>query len=436
MKRHYLLHRIYLASLALLAAMTVTSCNEKNEINGHQTSWDIPADHTLLMYLVGDNNLSSDLEANVRDAQSALLDSVQAGMLNLVVMKDNDHVNDSYPSLYWVHRNAKEGLDTVMLRKWDEEVNTADPEFLAEILKLTFSRFDTRIKGLTLGSHASGWVPLKNNNLYSTSPQRRAFGIDDKNNPVASIELWDLAAALRKGPKLNYVMMDCCHMSSAEVAYEMRDVADYMVACPTEEEGSGLPYRQMIPALSRCTSADELPKVLDYCAHAYFNYINTRYRTGATIALIDLRKVTQLADAYQRLLAPNADRLALYAEADGEQIDAWLKNFQRYGREEQGIHYKYYFMDILSVIDWLGAVDASAAQEARQAVQQCVLSSYATAMYRGIELLQCSGMAVTLPEVLHLARRSSGYSGYFTPFDELKLTTGYHLTAWGAKMGY
>lgn len=435
MKRQNLLHRFLLASVALLAAMAVTSCNEKKEIIEPQTPWDTPADHTLLMYLVGDNSLSGMLEANVKDAQRSLLDSVQAGMLNLVVMKDNDRADDSYPSLYWVHPNGKAGLDTVMLRKWDEEVNTADPEFLAEILKLTFSRFDTRIKGLTLGSHASGWVPLTNNNLYSRSPQRRAWGTDENNKPVGSIELWDLAAALRKGPKLNYLLMDCCHMASAEVAYEMRDIADYMVACPTEEEGAGLPYRQLVPALSRCTTADQLPNALDYCCRSYFN-IYSRYYTGATISLIDLHKVDQLADAYQRLLAPNVERLAAYAEASGEQIDAWLKNFQRYGRDQGSIHYKYYFMDILTVIDWLGSVDAAAAQEARQAAQQCVLASYATPEYRNIPILQCSGMAVTLPEVLHLAHRSSGYSFFFTPFDDLKLTTGYHLTAWGNMMGY
>ena len=422
-----------LAMAGILVMLAISACHDKEDKN-EVIDWQKPADHTLLMYLVGDNSLSALLENNVRNAQAALRDSVKSGSLNLVVMKDNDKSGDSFPSLYWVRTDSHNELDTVMIKRWDKEENTASTEFLAEALDLTFSRFNTTIKGLSLGSHASGWVPLNNSNQFGSS-QRRAFGCDDKVKPVASIELWDLGATLRGGPKLDYLLMDCCHMGSAEVAYELRDVARYMVACPTEEEGAGMPYKQLIPALARLQSASELPQVLDYCARAYFNTY-ARYEAGATMAVYDLRHMDALASAYQTLITANAERLKPFKKASSQDIDAWARQFQYYGRDFSGLHNRYYFYDICAIIDWLSTADPAAAAQATDAAQRVVISKYNTAVYRGIPITQYTGMAVSLPEVLRLARRSSGYSAYFSPFDDAKLTTAYHLTAWGSLMGY
>lgn len=424
----------FLLSMAgILSMLAITACHDTEVIQDNK-KWDTPADHTLLMYLVGDNSLSSLIETNVRDAQRAILDSVYAGTINLVVMKDNDRSGDSYPSLYWVHANAKMQLDTVRLKTWYKEENTASTAFLADVLDVTFSKFNTKIKGLSLGSHAMGWVPLTNSNNYS-APPRPAFGTDENVSPVASIELWDLGATLKQGPKLDYILMDCCHMAGVEVAYELRDVADYMVACPTEEEGAGLPYLKIVPALARVHSASDLPATLNYAAKCYFDN-NKNYQYGATISVIDLREMTNLGNMYRQLLSANSQYLAHYAQADGMTIDAWVKNLQRYGREVSNLHNLYYFYDILSLTEMLSEADATAASRVTEAVNKAVIAKYATAEYRNIKITKYSGMSVSIPEILHLANRSWGYSSHFHPFDDKKLLTGYHLTEWGRDMGY
>lgn len=416
----------------LLTMLAITACNQKDPVTDGPTKhdWDKPADHTLLMYLVGDNTLSSYLETNVRQAQYAMLDSVEACNVNVVVMKDTRQCK---PMLFWVHRNKDAKLDTVMIKQWDTEMNTASPDFLAEVIDLTFSRFNTKIKGLALGSHASGWAPMTNDNPYN-APQRRAFGHDDESKPVGSIELWDLAAAIAKGPKLDYILMDCCHMAGAEVAYEMRNVADYMVACPSEEEGSGLPYRKAVPALSQCATSADLPKTLSYCAKCYFD--SFAKMEGATISVIDLRQMQSLANAYQRLIAANKDILDYYSQANGYEIDEWLSDFKHYGRELSNLYYRYYFHDMGMVIDWMGMRDAAAAKDAKDALQKVVLYNYQTDVYRSLNIAGGCGLTVTLPEVLHLAKWGNPYRAHFTPFDDKKLIRGYQLTAWGSAMGY
>ena len=437
-------HLLTAGILATLALFAFSSCHDDDD--EEKVNYEKVADHTVLMYMVGDNNLSSLLENNVRQAHRALRDSLDVGALNLVVFKDNRQSDDRLPKLYWVHRNAQQQLDTVVIQSWADEVDAADPAFLASVVETTFSRFDTPLKGLVLASHAAGWVPLNTNHTYGAAPQRRAFGYDQNtpNNVTGTIELWDLATALQQGPHLDYIIADCCHFGNAEAAYELRDVARYLVASSLEVQGAGMPYHKAFSRLGRCRSAADLPDALDYAMRCYYNE-NAPYngsRKGAGISLYDLTAMPQLATAYQRLIRANADRLAAYSQADPLDVDEWLRNFQFLGRESSGsggsVHYKYYFFDIQDVITWLGENDNAAANEALNALGRIVISEYhSTQFWSEIIIDHHCGMAVSLPETLHLAN-CEGYRNFFAPFPNGAdiLRSAYHLTQWGAMMGY
>jgi len=424
----------------IMMMLAISACSSHDEED--KPDYDKIADHTVLMYMVGDNNLSGLLENNVKQAHRAILDSVEVGALNLVVFKDNKQTNDKLPKLYWVHRNAEQQLDTVMLQTWTEEVDAADPAFFASVLQTTFSKFHSSLNGVVLASHAAGWVPLTNTRRY-TSPQRRAFGYDqiNPNEQTGTIELWDLSDAFHAGPKLDYVIADCCHMGNAEVAYEFRDVTRYLVASSLEVQGAGMPYRNVITRLARCRQQSDLPDALDYAMQCYFNQ-NAPYngsKNGASTALYDLTYMSELATNYQSLIQSNKERLQYYNEAKGAEVDAWLTNFQFLGRERSGsVHYKYYFFDIKDVINWLGENNSSAANAAVTALDKIVLKEYhSDQFYTEIIIDHHCGMAVSLPETLHLANESN-YCSYFIPLsnEASNLLAAYHLTEWGELMGY
>jgi len=42
--------------------------------------------------------------------------------------------------------------------------------------------------------------------------------------------------------KMEYILFDNCYMSSIEVAYELRNVTNYLIASPTEIMAYGMPY--------------------------------------------------------------------------------------------------------------------------------------------------------------------------------------------------
>ena len=44
---------------------------------------------------------------------------------------------------------------------------------------------------------------------------------------------------------MEYILFDDCYMSSIEVAYELKDVADYLIASTCEVMAYGMPYATM-----------------------------------------------------------------------------------------------------------------------------------------------------------------------------------------------
>lgn len=425
-------NRLTLLMAGIMMMLAITACCSDDDGPDYEQM----ADHTVLMYMVGDNNLSSFLENNIKQAQKAMLDSVEIGALNLVVYKDNRQSGDNLPKLYWVHRNARQALDTVLLQTWTDEIDSADPDFLASVLNTTFKKFDTTLKGVVLASHAAGWVPLATNHTYK-SPRRKAFGYD-QNNPsgqTGTIELWDLAKAMQQGPKLDYVIMDCCHMGNAEVAYEMRDVTRYLVASSLEVQGAGMPYLNVFTRLARCKSQSDLPDALDYAIQCY---VSNNKGNGAGSALYDLSYISELASNYRSLIESNQERLNQYGVAKSQEIEDWITNFQLLGRETDSVHYKYYFFDIQDVINWLGENNPTAANAATTALSKIVLKEYHTDhFFTDIKIDHHCGMAVSLPETLHLAN-ASGYRSFFGPFPNGAevLIAAYLLTAWSTMIGY
>lgn len=419
---------------SILTMLAITACQTDDNINA--IDYEQPADHTLLMYLVGDySNMSNPLENNAVSAQKAIRDSISAGKINLVIFKDNQKSGDNLPVLYWVHGNMKHGLDTVMIKQWNTEVDASDPTIIAEVVNTAFRKFDSKLKGIAFGSHSSGWVPRMNNNASARSPRRDSYGLDVDNpdNKYRTCELAELSEALLSCPKLDYLIFDCCHMGNAEVAYQMRNVTRYMTAAPTEVMGSGMPYANALTALAKCKDASDLPQALDYSIHCYFD--NNKRTNGATVALYDLQNMEQLANQYRSMILANNDRLKEIANSDKNTLYQWQKDFQHFGRNSNGVHYYFYFYDLLDMADWLSTAQPSGLKLVKEALEQVVLKEYHANRFLDIDIERCCGMAVTIPEVFALAKENA-YTSYFNNLGYSELVTAYSSTDWGTFMGY
>lgn len=96
---------------------------------------------------------------------------------------------------------------------------------------------------MIIGCHGMGWLPVVQSRSkakedfvyhwdYENIPMTRFFG---GLTAEYQTDISTLAKSLsNNGLLMEYILFDDCYMSSLEVAYELRHVTNYMIACPTE----------------------------------------------------------------------------------------------------------------------------------------------------------------------------------------------------------
>lgn len=110
------------------------------------------------------------------------------------------------------------------------KVNTADPEFMGTKIGELMKKFPADHVAVIISDHGAGWEGAVE---------------DDTHNKFMSLS--DIKKALAKavevgGKKLDILGWDACLMAMAEVGYELKDFAKYMVASEQLEGADGWPY--------------------------------------------------------------------------------------------------------------------------------------------------------------------------------------------------
>ena len=72
------------------------------------------------------------------------------------------------------------------------------------------------------------------------------------------------------GIKWKFIFADCCNMMGAEVAYELRNCADYLIGSPAEIPAKGAPYTPMVQHFFS-QSEDFYASIVDTYAAEYPN---------------------------------------------------------------------------------------------------------------------------------------------------------------------
>jgi hypothetical protein len=230
-------------------------------------------------------------------------------------------------------------------------VNTGDPKNLTDFIVWGIENYPAEKYALVLWNHGTGWkeediyaryrrteeITRRDHQVRAVGPRRhmlkRAFFLptaatimsveDDQTRAICYddtsmdfLDNRDLVKALRDaeestGRRLSILGMDACLMSMVEVAYQVRERADYMVGSQEVEEGYGWPYGTILQEL--VDSPDLSPLDLGRLIVTKFGeYYMGRSRNGGGIntqSAVDLRaipttftKITALsrlvADAY------------------------------------------------------------------------------------------------------------------------------------------
>ena len=220
------------------------SCEE------NETTSDPVCGRTLFMYLPWSTNLTSYFYTNVSDMEEAVCENGLEDERVIVFLATSSSEATMFEILY-------EGGETrrVTLKEYDFPAFTTT-EGLTAILNDVKSFAPARSYAMTIGCHGMGWLPVHSRRNsrgaiedfkphweYAGSWATRYFG---GATSAYQTDISTLAESLeRAGMPMEYILFDDCYMSSIEVAYALRHVTDYLIACPTEIMAFGMPYAEI-----------------------------------------------------------------------------------------------------------------------------------------------------------------------------------------------
>lgn len=173
--------------------------------------------------------------------------------------------------------------------------NTTDmgaPQTLQDFILWGTKTYPAQHYCLVVWNHGAGWRSVK------LPKSTRGVSYDDQSGThIDTIQL-PAALDLGSGRKWDLVAMDASLMQMAEVAYEIRDKADYLVGSEESPPGTGYPYHKILGGLvaSPALSGKDLG-----IAFAQEMLADNPTESDVTQSVLELAKVGALAPALNNL---------------------------------------------------------------------------------------------------------------------------------------
>lgn len=277
---------MHLLPLILCCFLVLSSCVEEDSEPSQ------PAARTLLVYLAGDNDLSTSVSAVVESLRRGWRHTGSHCLIYLDAI-------DAPPKLLRV-RGGCPASQTAYIETVEEypEENSASPAVFERVIAKVTRDYPAHSYGLIFSSHASGWLPL--GTLGNQKGSSRSIGADWHTGAMGQagaheMELSEFAAAIPDG-RFNFIIFEACLMAGVEVMYELRNKVEYILASSAELLVPGFVpiYEASQKYLFDAGLSTE--QALTAFATDYYNYINTQsgaYRS-ATLSIIKTGELNRL----------------------------------------------------------------------------------------------------------------------------------------------
>ncbi len=279
------------------------------------------AQWTWLVYMAGDNNL----EGAGKDDLEEMKQVGSTADVNVIVQFDTE---ENETTRYRVEKGK------LMVAQKLPGVNCGDPKILTEFIQWGIKNYPAQRYLLDVWNHGGGWENLPSDynyaNIRLVKPQAaaklnrikralfrttvlkvhnrpaeaRAIAIDcGSHDYLDNQELRNgILNALPNGQKLDILGCDACLMNMMEIAYELKETANFMVGSEETEPNAGWPYAAILKLLvaKPTMSPSDLTKTI---VDEYQKYYQKTGET-ATQSALDLSQiqavsalVSELADA-------------------------------------------------------------------------------------------------------------------------------------------
>jgi hypothetical protein len=280
-----------LFTMAVFVSATILGACSKEDMSEQAVT-----DRTVIVYMAADNNLFADAWADLEEMKRGFSEMGA----KLVVFIDPLYET---PVLLEVEHRKETTVRTY------PELNSCDPAVLKAVLEEVVALYPAKEYGLVLWSHGTSWMP--------SGRLLRSFGED----AGSEMNIPELAGSLPV--KFRFILFDACLMGSVEVAYELKDKTDYLVASSTETISDGFPYEQIVPELIK-------PQVdLKAVARRYFGYYNAQVGVdrSATISVIETEHLPELARRLRLLCEGNAADVQAFDRSAVQRLDVYGEQY-------------------------------------------------------------------------------------------------------------
>ncbi|MDR2773635.1 MAG: hypothetical protein LBC19_02625 [Tannerella sp.] len=284
------------------------SCCKKDEKPSLKT-------RTVIVYMIGDNNLDSNVESDINEMERGWKDSFDG---DLIVYVDQTRVS---PYILKISSDRTHSVVSKEVMKYSDQ-NSSSQEVMEQVLSDIKSMYPAKSYGLILWSHANGWFPASSSNVT------RSFG-DDKGKSMNISELAKLTG------KYDFWIFDACDMMGVETAYELKHNADYIVASVTEVLANGFPYDDILEYLFM-ENAD-LVSVCQKFMKLYRSYSDIEMQTAA-LSVVKTGNLDNVAATSKELIQKYGNNIA--------NID--VSQIQKYDSEETTLLFD--FLDFMENI--------------------------------------------------------------------------------------
>jgi hypothetical protein len=366
---------------------------------------------TVMVYMAGDNSLDPDGVVDLKEMKKV------GSTEKLNIVAQFDRAEGHVARRYYLRKGGIVTGDAVASLG---AVNTGDPKCLSDFIQWCVKSYPADHYLLVLWNHGQGW---DDTDIYANerhrglrrlatgrirhalfhAPVRRTLEKAGSDNITRAILLDDNAKDFLDNQEMKKVMdgaakllkrkvdifgMDACLMSMAEVGYQVRDSADFMVGSEQTEPADGWPYHTILGALAKnpaMTPRDLSMLITDKYLASYSNTVED----GVTFSACDLSKSSALGTAISSLAT--ALKASLSDSATRQRILMVRNKVQSYAVQ-----------DNIDLVDFCSLLAKSGANStittACQNVIKAVQSDYVMAQgYKGPSMKNSNGVAIYFP---------------------------------------
>ena len=332
-------------------------------------------ERNVVLYYVSthDNGLSAYTEENLAELKTGYLPSRDD---ETTVFLAYYHLEEHAPILSRFSRNADNEFveDTLMVYPGSTMMSTKSLEksSLQQVLGDAEALYPATTRSIIFSTHGSGFLPS------SAFESTKFMGPDDD----VYLDITDLATAL-KSYHFDVIVFDCCYMSCVEVAYQLKDVCDYMVASATEVMATGLTRSDIVEPLFTLEPEKAAVKV----AELYMNHVRNEgeYSEAGTIGVVRSGGLDSLAKACKSIYSNNRSSMSSISR----------DSIQHYSRQSVYNHMfdlDDYVSHILTAED--GTFDQDSYNSFRSALDYAVIFEDSTPTFLGLTINHHCGVSI------------------------------------------